>query len=57
MCNYSVKKNFVLCDESGHTKFPFSYLAHVTLLTLAQSLFPEDCAAARTITLILAERA
>jgi len=26
----------VLCDESGHTKFPFSYLAHVTLLTPAQ---------------------
>jgi len=25
----------VLCDESGHTKFPFSCLAHVTLLTLA----------------------
>jgi len=23
----------VLCDESGHIKFPFSYLAHVTLLT------------------------
>ena len=27
----------VLCDESGHTKFPFSYLNHVTLLTLAQA--------------------
>jgi hypothetical protein len=27
---------FVLCDESGHTKFPFSYLAHVMLLTPAQ---------------------
>jgi len=27
----------VLCDESGHTKFPSSYLAHVTLLTLAQA--------------------
>jgi len=26
----------VLCDESGHTEFPFSYLAHVTLLTPAQ---------------------
>jgi len=26
----------VLCDESGHIKFPFSYLAHVTLLTSAQ---------------------
>jgi hypothetical protein len=24
----------VVCDESGHTKFPFSYLARVTLLTL-----------------------
>ena len=21
----------VVCDESGHTKFPFSYLAHLTL--------------------------
>jgi len=27
---------FVVCDESGHTKFPFWYLAHVILLTLAQ---------------------
>lgn len=27
----------VVCDESGHTKFPFSSLAHVTLLTLAQA--------------------
>jgi hypothetical protein len=27
----------VLRDESGHTKFPFSYLAHVALLTLAQA--------------------
>ena len=27
----------VSCDESGHTKFPFSYLAHVTLLTPAQA--------------------
>jgi len=27
----------VLCNESGHTKFPFSYLNHVTLLTLAQA--------------------
>jgi len=27
----------VVCDESGHIKFPFSYLAHVTLLTLAQA--------------------
>jgi hypothetical protein len=26
----------VSCDESGNTKFPFSYLAHVTLLTPAQ---------------------
>jgi len=26
----------VLCDESGQTKFPFSYVAHVTLLTPAQ---------------------
>jgi hypothetical protein len=27
---------FVFCDESGHAKFPFSYVAHVTLLTPAQ---------------------
>jgi len=27
----------VLCDETGHMKFPFSYLADVTLLTLAQA--------------------
>jgi len=27
----------VLCDESGHPKFPFSYLAQMTLLTLAQA--------------------
>jgi hypothetical protein len=27
---------FVLCVESGHTKFPFS-VEHVTLLTLAQA--------------------
>jgi hypothetical protein len=27
----------VMCDESGHTRFPFSTLAHVTLLTLAQA--------------------
>jgi len=26
----------VSCDESGLIKFPFSYLAHVTLLTPAQ---------------------
>ena len=26
----------VLCDESGHTIFPFSYLAHMTLPTPAQ---------------------
>jgi hypothetical protein len=26
----------VLCDESGHTKFPFSYLAHVMMLTPTQ---------------------
>ena len=26
----------VLCDESGLTEFPFSYLAHVTLLIPAQ---------------------
>ena len=26
----------VLCDESGHKKFPFLCLAHVTLLTPAQ---------------------
>ena len=26
----------VVCDESGHTKLPFWYLAHVILLTLAQ---------------------
>ena len=33
----SPNTKFVLCDESGHTNFPFSYLAHVTLLTLAQA--------------------
>lgn len=27
----------VMCDEPGHTKFPFSCLAHATLLTLAQA--------------------
>jgi len=27
----------VLCDESGHTKFPFLYLAHVTMIALAQA--------------------
>ena len=27
----------VVCDESGQTKFPFSYLKHATLLTLAQA--------------------
>jgi len=27
----------VMCDESGHTKFPFSHLEHVTLPTLAQA--------------------
>jgi len=27
----------VLCDESGHIKFPFSYFTHVTLLTVAQA--------------------
>ena len=26
----------VVCHESGQTKFPFSYLEQVTLLTLAQ---------------------
>lgn len=26
----------VSCDEPGHTKFPFSYRAHVTSLTPAQ---------------------
>ena len=26
----------VVCDESRHTKFPFSFVEHVTLLTLAQ---------------------
>ena len=26
----------VVCDESGHPEFPFSYLTHVTLLSLAQ---------------------
>ena len=34
--------SLVVCDESGHTKFPFSYIAHVTLLNpgsgIAQSL-------------------
>src|SRR6187551_1728853 len=27
----------VVCDESGQIKFPFSYVAHVTRLTLAQA--------------------
>jgi hypothetical protein len=27
----------VLCDESGHTKFPLSFLAPLALLTLAQA--------------------
>ena len=27
----------VVCDESGHPEFPFSYLTHMTLLTLAQA--------------------
>jgi hypothetical protein len=26
-----------MCDESGHIKFPFSCLAHMTLLTLTQA--------------------
>jgi hypothetical protein len=26
-----------MCDEFGHTKFPFSYLTYVTLLTPAQA--------------------
>jgi len=29
----------VLCDESRHTKFRFSYLANVTQLTPAQARF------------------
>ena len=29
----------VLCDESGYIKFPFSYLAHVTLLAPVQARF------------------
>ena len=29
--------DIVMCNESGHTKFPFSYLDHVMLLTLAQA--------------------
>jgi len=28
----------VLYDESGHTKFPFSYVFYVTFLTPAQAL-------------------
>jgi len=27
----------VMCDESGHTKFPFSHLEHVTSLTPARA--------------------
>jgi len=27
----------VMCDESGHTRFPLLYLDHVNLLTLAQA--------------------
>ena len=26
-----------MCDKSGHAKFPFSYLEHLMLLTLAQA--------------------
>ena len=26
----------IMCDESGHTEFPFLYLEHVKLLTPAQ---------------------
>ena len=63
----------VLCDESGHTKFRVSYLAFVTMITLAQARlrissgfaqaysakkpFPEGCAAASIITSVLPERA
>lgn len=44
-------ENLVLCDESGLTEFPFSYIAHVTLLTPAQvrlrsgSGFAQACSA------------
>jgi len=64
---------FVSCDESGLTKFPFSYCAHVTLLILDQGRlragsgltqscspsepFLEGCAAASTTTSTLAGRA
>jgi len=34
----SSSSSSVVCDESEHTKFPFWYLAHVILLTLAQIL-------------------
>ncbi|KAK1754200.1 hypothetical protein QBC47DRAFT_385929 [Echria macrotheca] len=45
----------VTCDESGHTKFPFSYPAHVTLLTPAQgrlragSGLAQDCSGLLTL--------
>jgi len=48
----------VLCDESGRTKFPFSYLANVTQLTPAQarlspcSGFDQVCSPLITLTTI-----
>ena len=33
--NSNMGKFHVMCDESGHTEFPFSCLSHATLLTLA----------------------
>ena len=38
MLQRSSSSSSVVCDESEHTKFPFWYLAHVILLTLAQIL-------------------
>jgi len=35
----SARVSCIMCDESGHTEFPFSYLEHVKLLTLAQARF------------------
>jgi hypothetical protein len=37
LCSPLLTVTTVLRDESGHTKFPFSYLAHVVLLTVAQA--------------------
>jgi len=42
----------VLCDESGHTKFPFSCLAHVTMITdSGKNHFRKAALAASTINL------